>query len=139
MIYQTELGPGRLDIGPEGTLTSFASQLSECALVPKHDEEEDLNVLSGEIKEGDLTTTWTIDGNLIQDFGTEAAKSLSEWTITNNGKRYPFKFVPNNGGTKGLSGELQVRATKVGGKVKKRNESDLSFKVIGQPVITALP
>lgn len=137
-VYQTELGPGVLDIGETGTLTSFASQVTKCTLIPKHDEEDDLVVLSGETVAGDLTTSWTLEGELLQDFGTAAAKSLSEWTMTNNGKTFPFTFTPNTTGTKKLTGTLQVRATQIGGDVKKRNRSDFAFKVIGDPTITAL-
>lgn len=139
-VHQTELGPGVLDVGEVGTLTSFAAQLTKCALVPKHDEEDDIPVLSGETVAGSLTTSWTIEGELLQDFGTAAAPSLSEWTLTNNGKTFPFTFTPNDDtGTKKLTGTLQVRATQIGGDVKKRNRSDLAFKVIGTPAIVALP
>lgn len=137
-VYQTELGPGVLDIGAEGTLTSFAAQVTKCALVPKHDEEDDIAVLSGEVVAGDLTTSWTIEGELLQDFGSASPKSLSEWTLTNNGKTFPFTFTPNTGGTKKTTGNLQVRATQIGGDVKKRNRSDFTFKVLGTPEISAL-
>lgn len=135
-VYQTELGPGVLDLGAAGTLTSFASQVTKCALVPKHDEEDDIPVLSGEVVAGDLTTSWTLEGELLQDFGT--AKSLSEWTMTNNGKTFPFTFTPKKTGSKKVTGNVQVRATQIGGDVKKRNRADFTFKVIGDPVITAL-
>lgn len=137
-VYQTELGPGVLDIGDEGSLTSFAAQVTKCALVPKHDEEDDIPVLSGEVVAGDLTTSWTIEGELLQDFGSDSPKSLSEWTLTNNGKTFPFTFTPNTGGTKKTTGDLQVRATQIGGDVKKRNRADFTFKVLGTPEIAAL-
>lgn len=137
-VYQTELGPGVLDIGEVGTLTQFAAQVTKCALVPKHDEEDDIPVLSGEVVAGDLTTSWTLEGELLQDFGTTSEKSLSEWTLTNNGKTFPFTFTPNNDGTKKTTGTVQIRATQIGGGVKKRNRADFGFKVIGQPEIAAL-
>ncbi|MFT3876194.1 MAG: hypothetical protein QM708_07220 [Propioniciclava sp.] len=137
-VYQTELGPGVLDIGPVGTLTSFASQVTKCTLTPKHDEEDDIPVLSGEVVAGDLTTSWTLEGEILQDFGTQSAKSLSEWTLTNNGKTFPFTFTPNSGGSKKLTGQLQVRATNIGGDVKKRNRADFTFKVIGDPLIAVI-
>lgn len=137
-VYQTELGPGVLDLGAAGTLTSFASQVTKCALVPKHDEEDDVPVLSGEVVAGDLTTSWTLEGELLQDFGTNAAKSLSEWTMTNNGKTFPFTFTPNKTGSKKVTGTVQARATQIGGDVKKRNRADFTFKVIGDPIITAI-
>lgn len=139
-IHQTELGPGKLDIGEVGTLTSFAAQLTACELVPEAKDEDDVYVLSGEVADGGTEETWTLEGTLLQDFGhPDATKSLSEWTFTNRGKVFPFEFVPNNTGNKKITGRVKIAATRIGGDVKKRNDSDFKWRVYSPELATNTP
>ena len=137
-VYQTQLGPGVLDIGEVGTLTNFATQVTAATLKPKTDEGDDIAVLSGDVVGGDITESWTLEGTLLQDFGhPDSPKSLSEWTFTNRGKNFPFVFTPNNTGNKKITGTIRISATDIGGDVKKRNTSDFVFKVFN-PEIAAV-
>lgn len=138
MISEMQLGPGLLDIGEEGSLTSLASQVTEVELKPKTKTDDPEYVLSGEALAGEIEETWTLEGEFIQDFGV-SLKSISEWMFTNRGKTMPFKFVPNKAGTKAITGKVVIAASNIGGKVKKRNKGSFEFSVIDPDLVSNTP
>ena len=137
-VNQMILGPGALNIGAEGSITSLASQVTKCELVPDADTGDDIPVLSGEVVAGDLEETWTLKGEFLQDFGV-ADKSISEWTFTNRGKVFPFTFTPRVDGKRAIRGRLRVMATNIGGDVKKNNSAKFEFSIVGDPELIANP
>lgn len=128
-VNTVTVGPGILDIGETGAPTSLASQVTTCKLVPSVDREDPIPVLSGETVSGDRTESWTLEGEFLQDFGVGDAR-ISEWTFTNRGKTFPFEYVPNNEGDKGIRGRITVEATDIGGEVKKKARAEFEWEVL---------
>lgn len=123
---------GTLTIGVSASLQNFSSQVTNCRLVPKADQGDPIYVLSGESVAGDFTETYTLEGTILQDFGSVGSKQ--EWLLTNTGQTFPFEFSPKNGaGTKKLTGSLVVSAVEIGGDVNTVASADFSFTVIGKP------
>ena len=132
------MGPGTLTIGSQTNLTQFASQVTECVLKPKVDNDDPIPVLSGEEAPGDRSESWTLEGSLLQDLG--AAGSVVEWLFTHRGELHPFTFVPRSGaGAKQIIGTLQVEAVDIGGAARTKPSSDFEFVVIGAPTISTVP
>jgi hypothetical protein len=125
------LGPGSLKLGETGSSREIAQQLTKIVLTPNVDEEDDVPVLSGEILDGEETTTWEVSGTANQDYD---ADSFEDWCFTNRGKRVPFEFTPSTAHVRGYKGTLKVRPIAVGGDVKKKNTSDFTFPLVGEPV-----
>lgn len=131
------MGPGTLTIGADANLTQFASQVTECVLKPKVDNDDPIPVLSGEEAPGDRSESWTLEGSLLQDLG--ATKSVVEWLFTHRGELHPFTFVPATAKGKKLTGTVQVEAVEIGGEARTKPASDFEFVVIGAPTIAVAP
>lgn len=127
------VGPGVLTIGDSGSLTNFESQVTSCRLVPSVDNDDPINVLSGEQVAGDRTESFTLEGSILQDFGD--VESTTEWLFTHRGETHPFKFIPATAKGKQVTGNLQVEAVEIGGDARSKPTSDFEFAVIGEPVI----
>lgn len=128
------MGPGKLTIGADTAIMQFESQVTECVLKPKVDNDDPIPVLSGEEAPGDRSESWTLEGSLLQDFG--ATKSVVEWLLTHRGELHPFKFIPRSGtGAKQITGTLQVEAVDIGGAARTKPTSDFEFVVIGAPTV----
>lgn len=132
----TVVGPGKLTIGSDAAVSSFESQVTSAKLVPKVDNDDPINVLSGEQVAGDRTESFTLEGSVLQDFG--AQDSRTEWLFNHRGETHPFTFVPNSSAGKRISGELQVEAVEIGGDARSKPQSDFEFQVIGTPVIATI-
>ncbi|NQX26833.1 hypothetical protein HQQ81_05640 [Microbacteriaceae bacterium VKM Ac-2854] len=125
------LGPGSLKLGETASPIEFAAQLTKAALTPSVDSEDDIPVLSGDILAGDDTTTWELSGTVMQDYDLE---SLEDWCFENRSTVVPFQFEPDStAGRRAWSGSVKVRPLTVGGDVKKRNTSDFTFPLVGEP------
>ena len=124
------LGPGSLKIGETATALEFAAQLTKCALEVSTDSEDDIPTLDGGTLAGEDTDKFSVTGTLLQDY--ELA-SLELYCFDNKGETLPFVFTPTNESGVQWSGNLKIRPVNVGGDVKKRNTSDFSFPVIGDP------
>ena len=134
-VRQTKLGPGRLTIsgpGNPGLSHDLSSQVRKSALVPKVKQDDPIPVLSGESVPGDRSESWTLEGSLLDDFGTSG--STVEWCFTNRGQTLNFVFIPATANGKKVSGRVVVEATSIGGDVGKNNEVDFEFVVL-DPVI----
>ena len=134
-VRQTKLGPGRLTIsgpGVPGLSPDLSSQVRKSALVPKVKQDDPLPVLSGKSVPGDRSESWTLEGSLLDDFGTSG--STVEWCFTNRGQTLSFVFIPATANGKRVTGRAVVEATSIGGDVGKNNEVDFEFVVL-DPVI----
>lgn len=127
------MGPGKFTIGDVAALTTFDSQVRAIRLVPSVDNGDPIDVLSGEQVAGDRSESFTIEGTMLQDFGSTASRT--EWLFEHRGETHSFEFVPSTAAGKKITGQLQVEAIEIGGDVKTKPESDFEFNVIGVPVI----
>lgn len=137
-ISSYKVGPGTLHLGD--TPVAFSSQVRSCVVSPSEnvEEEDDLNVLSGEVLEGEDTATldWTISGTFLQDLVDDG---IIDWTWTNAGNEEAFTYVPNTAGDKRITGVVRVVPISVGGEAKTRATSDFEWAIIGTPVFEAIP
>lgn len=133
-----QLDTGLLTIGETGSLHQLGHQVTECILVPKVSKKDQIKVLSGGSVPGSRSTTYTLKGKLLQDFGRATpVESVSEFLFTSDGLMLPFVFDPDENSTKKVTGTLVVEATAIGGKVGDNAEADFEFDVIGKPAISA--
>ena len=131
------VGPGTLSIGADLNLTNFESQVTSCRLVPSVDNDDPINVLSGEQVAGDRTESFALEGSFLQDFGSLG--STTEWLFQHRGETHPFTFVPNTVAGKAIVGSLQVEAIEIGGDARSKPTSDFEFQIIGEPTINTVP
>lgn len=136
-IKSNKLGAGTLKFGEVGDEEEFASQVTAVKLSPTINEDDDINVLSGETLDGDETEEWTLNGTFLQDYS--GLTSLIVWCKENSGVTMPFTFTPTT--TAGLTviGEVKIRPVELGGDVKTRNTTDFEFKGVGDYVYSATP
>ncbi|NQD40916.1 hypothetical protein [Glutamicibacter halophytocola] len=136
-ILSHKLGPGSLTFGEVASEQEFAAQLRSCSLTPDTEEEDPIDVLSGEQIDGDETYTYTIGGSILDGYTME---SLAVWAHQNKGTVMPFEFIPNADITGAMkwTGQAKIRPIAHGGDVKSRNENDFEFKIIGDPTPAAV-
>lgn len=125
-----KLGPGSLSLGESGTLREFNSQITNARWTPSVDQEDPIDVLSGEQIADDPDITSVLAGTFLQEYGSEA---LVTWCWENRGQVLPFEFKPRNDSELVITGNCQVLPVEVGGDVKTRNTSDFEFPLIGDP------
>lgn len=131
------LGPGTLTFGEAGTAQQFGAQCTNVKLTPSLNEEDAIEVLSGETLDGDDTLEYTIGGTLLQSF--EKA-GLIHWCHVNKLLVLDFEFIPSNADSDyGWKGKAKIVPLEVGGDVKKRNTTDFEFKCIGDVTAFDLP
>jgi hypothetical protein len=127
-----------------GTLTldgvAFASQVTNLTLTPDtdSDNEEALEVLSGETLDGDAseTTTWALTATVIQDFDDPAG--IVNFAMSEAGNEVPFVWEPNATGPS-YGGVVRVRPIEIGGDVASRLTTDIEWPVVGVPTPTYAP
>lgn len=136
-VSAPKVGVGTFTIGAAGLLTNFSSQVTSIKLVPSADTSDPIFTLSGESVSGDFSETYTIEGTLIQDFGTTASKV--EWLYAHTGETHVFEFDPATSGLTKITGSLVVTAVEIGGDVNSKPQSDFSFQCVGKPTVVAAP
>lgn len=129
------LGPGSLSIGEVATPRQFGGDTSNTQLVPSTDSEDDIPLLDGSNESGEDTTTWSLNGTVLDDY---TLNSLAIWCAENAGKELPFEFVPSLDEDMTIGGVVKVRPIGVGGDVKSKNTQDFEFPLVGQPTWPAL-
>ncbi|WP_087485749.1 hypothetical protein [Brachybacterium massiliense] len=131
-----KLGPGVLTVGETGTLREFTSQITNARWTPSVDQEDPIDVLSGEQIADDPNITSVIAGTFLQEYGSEA---LVTWCWEHRGEVLPFSFQPRSDQQLAISGQCQVLPVEVGGDVKARNTTDFEFPLIGDPTFGTEP
>lgn len=118
------LGPGTLTIGETSGAKDFSADVTNVTLTPDTSTDDTINYLDGSSEAGAQTTTWTLEGNIKEDYSTDG---LQAWCLTNAGKTMPFTFVPSTAGTLQLTGDVTIAPVAFGGDVKSKNDIDFSF------------
>jgi len=138
-VLSHKLGPGVLTIGA-GPL-DVSAQVTACTVEWEEAVEVTaaIPVLSGEEVPEEEAATYKskLTVTFLQD--DLGAANLVSYTWTNKGTNVAFKFIPNNSIARKVTGTLRVVPVNVGGDVKVRNTSDVSFAIIGVPVLAATP
>lgn len=139
-IKSRKLGPGSLVLG-SGAMQVNA-QLSACKITPSESVEsgDPIKVLSGEVLEGDESTTYdfVLEGTFLQDYGDVA--SVVDWSWTQMGTEQDFTFIPNDAADRQYDGVLVPVPLTVGGdEVDTTSTSDFTWRIKGTPVASAVP
>lgn len=135
-ISSRKLGPGQLELG--AAALEVNAQLTGCKVTPSENVTtgEAIKVLSGERLEGDddVTHAFVLEGNFLQD--DPGVASVVDWSWANAGTPQEFRFVPNDVGTREVSGILTPVPLTVGGdEVDARMSSDFTWRITGTPVL----
>ena len=127
------VGPGTLTLGETGTLSTLSSQVTACRVVPDVENEDPIDVLSGEQAPGDRSESWTLAGTLLQDLG--AVDSTTEYLFEHRGQELPFEFIPSSAAGKQFTGTVVPEAIEMGGDAKTKPTSDFEWQLVGEPVL----
>lgn len=120
------LGPGTFKITGEGSeAKDFSADLTKAQLNPSVSSDDPTTYLDGS-QETNTSTSWTFEGTIGDDF---SENGLQAWCFDNDGKTFPFEFVPNKAGGIKWTGDVTVTPVGVGGDVKTKNTNDFSFPV----------
>ena len=130
------VGPGTLTLGETGTLSTLSSQVTACRVVPNVENEDPIDVLSGEQAPGDRSESWTLAGTLLQDLG--AVDSTTEYLFEHRGQELPFDFIPSTAAGKQITGTVVAEAIEMGGDAKTKPTSDFEWQIVGEPVLAAV-
>lgn len=119
------LGSGPLDVSAQVTALQVAASESV-------ESEDDVNVLSGEILEGEdvASLDYTVSGTLLQDL---AASAVVDYSWQNAGDEVAFKYVPSTAADRAVAGTLRLVPITIGGTAKQRATSDFEWAIIGTP------
>jgi hypothetical protein len=125
-------GPGTFSIGSVGTPLDLTAQVTALSVEFSEEVDDSVPTLSGESLEGEATYPATLTGTLIQDL-TDAG--MFDYTWTNKGSIVPFTFTPSTAAGRSVTGSVRVAPLNLGGDVKKKNTTDFTWTVIGDPVL----
>lgn len=133
-IQSYVMGPGTFTLGA-GPLAAGAQVASlTVSATEKVKTTEPEPMLSGEDLETPdvVTLEWKLAAKLVQDL---AAAGIVDYTWTNAGDEVVFKFVPNTAADRAVSGTVRLVPMSVGGDPKTRPKSDVTWVIIGTPVL----
>lgn len=120
------LGPGTLTFG--AAPVDFSCQIAALALVPSPEEGEATATLCDPTPLAPVTTTWTMEGTVLQDFSDP--NGFQKWAFDNDNTEQPFVFVPNtDNGPPTFTGTALVTAVQIGGEVTEQVTVDFSYGV----------
>lgn len=125
-----KMGPGTFLLGPDDD--PFAQQLRSFTVTTGEnvDEEDDIEVLSGDTVQGEDTVThdYGVKAKVLQDL---SAAGFVAYTWAHKGESLPFTFLPRNDVARAVTGTVRVVPVAIGGDVKARLESDIDWKCTG--------
>jgi hypothetical protein len=136
-VQSYKLGPGTLTLGSAPLDVSAQVTAMKVEWSENVTSGEDLDLLSGDSLLGDQDATYraNLAGNLLQDI---AAAGVVDWSWTNKGTEQAFKFVPSTSEGRQITGVLVPVPITVGGDVKTRPRSDITWRIVGDPDLAAL-
>lgn len=110
--------------------TAYAQQVRSASVVPSEnvEEEDDIEVLSGDVIEGEdnVTHDYVLNVKVLQDL---SADGFVDWSWQHAGEWHPFVLQPRGTVARAVTGECRVVPITIGGDVKARAESDLSWQL----------
>lgn len=129
-IKSDRLGPGQLQLGATGTPEQWADSITKILIEPKVEDGDKIDVLSGKTLARDADITYELQATGLQSY---AKDSLIEWAFEHRLQEVPFTWVPLNSSKRGRRGIVRVTPITDGGDVKKRNSSDFTWAIVGEP------
>lgn len=135
-IKHYTVGPGTLKftIGSASSgSTSFESQITKAVVNTSVDRGDSLNVLSGESIGGTPDYKAQLEFSCLQDL---TANGIVDWSWKNMGKDAQFTYTPSTEVGATVTGKVTVDPISIGGEVKGRATSDVTFQCVGMPTFT---
>jgi hypothetical protein len=113
--------------------TEYGFQVSALALTPSVNETAGTPTLAEPAPAPEQKTDFTLDGDAINDFGT--ISGLQRYCYDNDGSTVDFVWTPNTTDATPavLTGQVQVRAFPMGGKVGEQLVTSFSWPTVGKP------
>lgn len=132
-VRSTTLGPGVLELGETGTMMDFSCQVTSVTVEVEADREDPTPTLCGDNLVGETTYTGTLEATIVQDLDRDGVVA---WSWENKGRTVPIRFVPNQVAGAEITGSIVVDPMSIGGDVKVKNTSDVSWAFAGEPVLS---
>lgn len=131
-FVDSRLGPGTLTLGTVPMEVGF--QIAALALTPAVNSTDGTPTLAVPAPEPEMKTDYTLDGSAINDFA--AIAGLQRYAYDHDGETAAFVWTPNSedAAPATLTGECQIRAFPMGGKVGEQLVTDFSWPTVGKPV-----
>lgn len=129
----SRLGPGTLTLGG----TEYGAQIANVTLEPSTDEEEGTPTLGDPDPLPELTESWVLTGEAIQDF--EEAAGFVNYCMDNALSVVAFVWEPNTDAATQYAGNVLITSVPIGGDVSSQIRSSFEFPVQGVPVRTDPP
>lgn len=130
-------GPGTLILDPGGDDLNLESQVKSfrIAASEKVKTTDPQPMLSGEDLEtpDQVSLEWQATGKLLQDSLGAAGMVAYSWEHAM--EEVSFAYVPNTATDRGVTGTLRLVPISVGGDMGTLPDSDVTWKVIGTPVL----
>lgn len=128
------LGPGTLTFGDVGSELDMSCQVTAVTVSAEASAEDAVTVLCGTEIPGDRTYAWTLAYTAYQDILTGG---VIDYTWTNAGAQVPFTFSPDNTTDAKVTGVCIIDPVQLGGTVKSKNTSEVSWTCVGTPSFVA--
>lgn len=132
-VRSTTLGPGVLELGEVGTLMDFSCQVTSVTVSVEADRDDPTPTLCGDNLVGETTYNGSLEATIVQDL---EADGVVAWSWENKGLTVPVRFIPNQATGAEITGSVVVDPISIGGDVKVRNTSDISWTFAGEPVLS---
>lgn len=134
-VTESKVRRGTFKLGPTASAKDFSGQLTNIRITPSADTSGDpVEVLSGDVLGVDTTTSFVLNGTLIQDFSDDAGLVAYSWE--NDLVDTEFTWEPVGATGPSFAGTVQVQAIETGGDVNSRITSDIAWPIVGTPVRT---
>nr|DAW00323.1 MAG TPA: tail tube protein [Caudoviricetes sp.] len=124
------LGPGVLKFGETATAAEFSARCSNVEVAPTISSESTVALLDGSDYVPEGSPGGEISGKVYQDYTMDG---LVAWSWKQAGKTLPFVYQPVKAEKLQVKGKCVIQPIKIGGDVKKTNDSDFKFALVGMP------
>lgn len=137
-MIMPKLGPGTLTIGATGTEVDASCLVNNAKITSEKEQADSTTKLCGTVKQGSITYTWTLEGNV--DTDPAETTGLFQLCMDNKGTEQAFTFVPNTEDGTAATGTLIVDPLDFGAdNYGDDMTSDFSFAIVGEPVYGPAP
>lgn len=126
----SRLGPGTLTLGA----VEYGAQIANIMLEPSTDEEDGTPTLHEPDPLPEVSESWTLSGEAIQDF--EEAAGFVNYCMDNALTVVPFVWTPNTDAETSFAGDVLITSVPIGGDVSTQNRSSFEWPVQGAPTRT---
>jgi hypothetical protein len=130
-----EFGDGTLTIGQTGTPIDVSCLVNSAKVTPSKDQADSTTKLCGTVRQGKVTYTYALSGNVDVDIADEAGLFALGWAYP--GTECEFTFTPSIEAGTAMAGVLVIDPLEFGGdETGATMVSDFEFSIVGKPTLT---